>query len=67
MDFMLRVDGRYVCWHSHEARWYLGPKRLGEWFAADFRGGSLRGHYDGSRARKAHVFFPTAVRVWGRS
>ena len=45
----------------------IWPERLGGWFAADFHGGCHNGDYDGARAREAHIFFPTAVRVWRRS
>jgi len=62
MDFMLNVQGRYVCWDSYRAVWYLGPKRLSEWFAADFRNGRV-----GARAEKALEWFPTAKAVWRRS
>lgn len=68
MDFELQVDGRYVCWHSHQARWVLGPERLAERFAADFhrlsadRGGEMTRAY-----RVVRDVFPTATRVWRRS
>lgn len=33
---LLNVQGRYVCWDSFKAAWYLGPRRLSEifpWFS----------------------------------
>ena len=29
----LEVGGKYLCWNSFKADWYLGPKRLSEIFA----------------------------------
>lgn len=62
MDVLLRVDGRYVCWHSYEARWYLGPKRLSEWFSVDFHAMKPKG-----RMQEALDHFPTAQFIWRRS
>jgi len=68
MDLLLRVDGRYVCWHSYEARWYLGPKRLSEWFCCDYHSTARTGCITlKGRGIDALAHFPTASVVWRRN
>lgn len=62
MRYVLKVDGRFVCWDSFKTRWFLGPRRLSEIFYHDpFNRSYNKGGVAGITA------FPTARVVWERS
>lgn len=57
---LLNVEGRYVCWDSYGARWYLGPRRLSEVFAWRPFGDESK------RTREALTRYPSATVVYER-
>ena len=57
---VLNVEGRFVCWHSHRACWFLGPRRLSEVFGWHPIGEPSR------QMREALALYPSARVVYER-